>query len=573
MWCGCAVVLLCVLARALHGVGATPNSGTDGLCNSSSVSIGSVTKQICINTPDTCETYMKKGSSGSATCLQYCAAHGMQCTAMYDDNNACGRGGKYKSCDETGGSTSDHICSCSPETGSWKLLFRQTAPTCLTTDQWKEHNKGQPADPNYSILSQLETYRGTNGKFRFKLLYPKLSGDNYQEWQQTSNPMAARGWPGGVDGYRLIKTPFSDWYWQGLRHGSRRHSLLDGSAQKCFQGSCARGYSNLWYYAIGTTASYSGGIPGPSTSAQVVQLVELYTYIAAATTTIGTIITATTTAVTTRYTHRGKGQCYPKAGPIPSGFNDINAAWSKAWLHYNDPRYNTEEDCRKLCDSKPVCAAYSFKQSYTDCQIYETQALSALDIVGVRERNKTIGHSDANCYTKDARMPPQHDASKCLQNDGQRLKFDANCRDCKDKKASGKGPVGCSDGYRLVVEKDPTKKGCRATLCYPPTCSDSAQNGDETDVDCGGSCTACAATTPATTTSSSTYIAGKPNGPVTCYFTADDAWDSVWYNDELIATGGKQTTHKTSACPQANWHGRARQAMTIWGEPSTTPPK
>ena len=66
-------------------------------------------------------------------------------------------------------------------------------------------------------------------------------------------------------------------------------------------------------------------------------------------------------------------------------------------------------------------------------------------------------------------QPPQHDASKCLQNNGQRLKFDANCRDCKDKKASGKAPVGCSDGYRLVVEKDPTKQGCRATLCYPPT--------------------------------------------------------------------------------------------------------
>ena len=24
---------------------------------------------------------------------------------------------------------------------------------------------------------------------------------------------------------------------------------------------------------------------------------------------------------------------------------------------------------------------------------------------------------------------------------------------------------------------------------------------------------------------------------MTCYFTADDEWDSVWYNDELVATG------------------------------------
>ena len=32
-------------------------------------------------------------------------------------------------------------------------------------------------------------------------------------------------------------------------------------------------------------------------------------------------------------------------------------------------------------------------------------------------------------------------------------------------------------------------------------------------------------------------LAGKPQGPVTCYFTADDEWDAVWYDNELIATG------------------------------------
>ena len=90
---------------------AVPPGNTIGLCTNSSVSIGSVTIAICTNTPDICETYMKKGN-GITTCRQYCNANGMQCSAMYDDDNSCRRKQKYSSCDETGGGTTDHICQC-----------------------------------------------------------------------------------------------------------------------------------------------------------------------------------------------------------------------------------------------------------------------------------------------------------------------------------------------------------------------------------------------------------------------------------------------------------------------------
>ena len=54
---------------------------------------------MCTNTPDTCEVYIKKGNengvSNIQTCRQYCQAHGMTCTAQYDDNNSCSRGKKY----------------------------------------------------------------------------------------------------------------------------------------------------------------------------------------------------------------------------------------------------------------------------------------------------------------------------------------------------------------------------------------------------------------------------------------------------------------------------------------------
>ena len=101
------------------------------------------------------------------------------------------------------------------------------------------------------------------------------------------------------------------------------------------------------------------------------------------------------------YTHAGNGQCYTESGPLPTSNSDINAAFpSYGTLSYSDKRYDTEANCIKLCESKPACAAYSWKQSYTDCQIFESD-MPASNIVGIRERVKTLGHSDANCYTKD----------------------------------------------------------------------------------------------------------------------------------------------------------------------------
>ncbi|MBI2541862.1 PKD domain-containing protein [Candidatus Woesearchaeota archaeon] len=47
-----------------------------------------------------------------------------------------------------------------------------------------------------------------------------------------------------------------------------------------------------------------------------------------------------------------------------------------------------------------------------------------------------------------------------------------------------------------------TKLGFNFTLTYPRSCSDAAQNGDETGIDCGGSCTACIAFSVSTDKSS-----------------------------------------------------------------------
>eukprot|EP00729_Bicosta_minor_P025240 gene25240-4381_t len=105
--------------QALLFDGLGRESVDDKLCTNNGVKVGSVTNTVCTDTKDMCEVYMKKGSehavSNITTCRQYCAAYGMTCNAQYDDDNGCGRGSKYDSCDYDGGeTTSDHICQCGP---------------------------------------------------------------------------------------------------------------------------------------------------------------------------------------------------------------------------------------------------------------------------------------------------------------------------------------------------------------------------------------------------------------------------------------------------------------------------
>ncbi|RLB54004.1 MAG: hypothetical protein DRJ42_10325 [Deltaproteobacteria bacterium] len=49
----------------------------------------------------------------------------------------------------------------------------------------------------------------------------------------------------------------------------------------------------------------------------------------------------------------------------------------------------------------------------------------------------------------------------------------------------------CSDGSGCSVGADCASGVCRAGFCLVPNCMDGAANGDESDVDCGGSCDPC----------------------------------------------------------------------------------
>lgn len=148
----------------------------------------------------------------------------------------------------------------------WTLVFRQTAGTYRTQELWKSVNVNNPAHPNYSILSELETFRRTTGEFEFKQVWPNRrdNGKNYNHWSQTSNPVTRS--TSGVDGYKAIDVSFAGQNGgKGLEFNTAGSSLLDGSVD-----------SGTWWYAIGSTSDFSGGIPGPGDGAE--SAVELYVH-------------------------------------------------------------------------------------------------------------------------------------------------------------------------------------------------------------------------------------------------------------------------------------------------------
>src|SRR5262245_21285711 len=52
---------------------------------------------------------------------------------------------------------------------------------------------------------------------------------------------------------------------------------------------------------------------------------------------------------------------------------------------------------------------------------------------------------------------------------------------------------GCPDNGACLVDADCQSKICNANVCQVPTCTDGVKNGGETDMDCGGpSCPRCA---------------------------------------------------------------------------------
>lgn len=72
-----------------------------------------------------------------------------------------------------------------------------------------------------------------------------------------------------------------------------------------------------------------------------------------------------------------------------------------------------------------------------------------------------------------------------------------NCEDGRatadetDDDCGGRTCQPCADGGRCLAGSDCRSGICTNQVCQPPTCTDLAMNGDETDLNCGGDCPKC----------------------------------------------------------------------------------
>ena len=178
-----------------------------------------------------------------------------------------------------------------PQTCDWQLVHRQSISkdsSCQpTTDQTAflfpkdtltttSINADNPSACQFSLLNQMESFRGRDNKFFFKMKWPNYAGPaNHQIWKQVLNPVTGQLHPVNtrgtytVDslgesedfdmahgdprmGYEPVDVNFINNYWYGLQRTNHAWTLLKGAA-----------YENQIWYSIGVNTLWKGGIAGP----------------------------------------------------------------------------------------------------------------------------------------------------------------------------------------------------------------------------------------------------------------------------------------------------------------------
>jgi hypothetical protein len=239
--------------------------GAGGDCDDAASSISPEGVELCNGVDDDCDTVLDEeagplwypdadGDGFGADRLRDCddlMDAGVTTSGVYDI---------YPYGDDT---SLQVYCNMDDDGGGWTRVFRHDSQAATlffadTTDALEE-NTDDPTAPLYSILDQLERFRGADGAFEFRISWPGSVYDGRNVWLQTSNPTMD-----AVAGYEPVQIDYASQAWGGLERSTSSRTFIDGSVN----------ISN-WYYSIGSIDPWSGGaIPGPDTIP--VDEVELY---------------------------------------------------------------------------------------------------------------------------------------------------------------------------------------------------------------------------------------------------------------------------------------------------------
>ena len=134
----------------------------------------------------------------------------------------------------------------------------------------------------------------------------------------------------------------------------------------------------------------------------------------------------------------------------------------------------------------------------------------------------------------------------------------------------------CSDGVQNGTETGIDCGGSCTACTAAPTCSDGVQNGTETGIDCGGSCTACQVIEVADYYVSPTGDDSNPGTITQPFATWEKLKDVLQPGDLAYIRGGTYRTTKPHAgtdyfCYLQNFSGTASQPIRIWAYPGEKP--
>lgn len=153
-------------------------------------------------------------------------------------------------------------CNMELDSGGWtRVFFHDTAQGVFTAKA--DATLADSTDPSssmYSILNYIDSFRSTSD-FEFYMRWPSNGPCELtpHHWTQSSNPTTTSE---AVSGYVNISGgSTSSSGSKGLCLSSRPNTLLDGNC----------GHSS-WWYAVGQTSLFSGGIPACRSGETIVEL-------------------------------------------------------------------------------------------------------------------------------------------------------------------------------------------------------------------------------------------------------------------------------------------------------------